>query len=88
MLAQECNGDCGYGRPGSVAYRKSQQHSCGACLTPVTDGFDGADKVDKVFLFEFSMPMDGEAGFEGDMPAIWALNAKIPRTLQCKLPLT
>jgi hypothetical protein len=32
-----------------------------------TDGFDGADKV---FLFEFSMPMDGTSGFNADMPAI------------------
>ena len=28
------------------------------------------------------MPTDGMTGFEGDMPAIWALNAKIPRTSQ------
>lgn len=32
-----------------------------------TDGFDGADKV---FLFEFSMPMDDASGFNADMPAI------------------
>jgi hypothetical protein len=43
------------------------------------DGFDGADKV---FLIEFSMPIDGDTGFNGDMPAIWMLNAEIPRTLQ------
>ena len=43
------------------------------------DGFDGADKV---VLIEFSMPMDGKSGFNGDMPAIWMLNAQIPRTLQ------
>jgi hypothetical protein len=57
------NGDCGYVRPGSVAYH----------------GFDGADKV---FLFEFQMPLDGNTGTNGDMPAIWLLNAQIPRTLQ------
>ncbi|KAI0126512.1 TOS1 protein [Xylariales sp. AK1849] len=42
-------------------------------------GFDGADKV---FLFEFTMPLSGDTGFNGDMPAIWLLNAKIPRTMQ------
>jgi hypothetical protein len=42
-------------------------------------GFDGADKV---FLFEFGMPKDGSSGFNADMPAIWMLNAQIPRTLQ------
>lgn len=42
-------------------------------------GFDGAEKI---FLIEFSMPMDGENGFNADMPAIWMLNAQIPRTLQ------
>jgi hypothetical protein len=31
---------------------------------------------------EFSMPLDGDTGFNGDMPAIWMLNAQIPRTLQ------
>jgi hypothetical protein len=60
---RKCNGDCGFYRPGSVAYH----------------GFDGADKV---FLFEFSMPLDGNRGFNGDMPALWFLNAKIPRTQQ------
>jgi hypothetical protein len=43
------------------------------------DGFDGADKV---FLVEFQMPLDGNTGFQGDMPAIWMLNAQIPRTMQ------
>jgi hypothetical protein len=33
-------------------------------------------------MFEFQMPSDGATGFNGDMPAIWALNAKIPRTNQ------
>ena len=28
------------------------------------------------------MPLDGDRGFNGDMPAIWALNGKIPRTAQ------
>lgn len=31
---------------------------------------------------EFQMPLDGNTGFQGDTPAIWMLNAQIPRTLQ------
>ena len=33
-------------------------------------------------LFEFTMPMSGKKGFNADMPAIWLLNGKIPRTQQ------
>ena len=36
------------------------------------DGFGGADKL---FAFEFEMPLDGDRGFEGDQPALWILNA-------------
>lgn len=42
-------------------------------------GFAGANKV---FLFHFKMPLDGDRGFNGDMPALWLLNARIPRTAQ------
>lgn len=35
-----------------------------------------------MFLLEFGMPMDGTAGFNADMPAVWILNAQIPRTIQ------
>ncbi|KAJ4164424.1 hypothetical protein LMH87_006100 [Akanthomyces muscarius] len=42
-------------------------------------GFEGASKI---FLFNFKMPMDGNRGFNGDMPAIWALNAAVPRAAQ------
>ncbi|KAJ3498421.1 hypothetical protein NLG97_g1128 [Lecanicillium saksenae] len=42
-------------------------------------GFSGSHKI---FLFNFKMPMDGNRGFNGDMPAIWALNAEIPRSAQ------
>jgi|SRR5271163_2034099 len=31
---------------------------------------------------EFQTPMDENTGFQGDIPAIWTLNAQIPRTLQ------
>ncbi|ANB12472.1 Tos1p [Sugiyamaella lignohabitans] len=47
---------------------------------PAYHGFGGADKV---FVFEFSMPSaSGASGPNGDMPAVWFLNAQIPRTLQ------
>ncbi|KIY03366.1 uncharacterized protein Z520_00057 [Fonsecaea multimorphosa CBS 102226] len=42
-------------------------------------GFDGASKL---FLLEFGMPLSGNTGFNGDMPAAWILNAQIPRTVQ------
>lgn len=68
MSDQECsNNDCGYVRDGTVAYH----------------GFDGASKA---FFFEFGMPSDGQTGASQydavNMPAIWMLNAQIPRTLQ------
>ena len=68
MTDNECSGDdCGYTRTGTVAYH----------------GFDGPSKA---FFFEFTMPDSGEtATSEYDpvnMPAIWMLNAQIPRTLQ------
>ncbi|ODQ44657.1 hypothetical protein PICMEDRAFT_18063 [Pichia membranifaciens NRRL Y-2026] len=46
---------------------------------PAHHGFAGAEKV---FVFEFQMPSNSGSSFNGDMPAIWMLNAKIPRTLQ------
>ncbi|TQV98625.1 Protein of unknown function DUF2401, secretory [Cordyceps javanica] len=42
-------------------------------------GFEGAHKI---FLFHFKMPLDGDRGFNGDMPAVWSLNADIPRSAQ------
>ena len=61
------NGDCGYYRDGTVAYH----------------GFKGAQKA---FFFEFAMPSSGETSASEydpvNMPAIWMLNALIPRTLQ------
>lgn len=70
MTDKECNADdesCGFYRPGTVAYH----------------GFDGASKA---FFFEFSMPNDGQTTTDiydpVNMPAIWMLNAQIPRTLQ------
>jgi Putative TOS1-like glycosyl hydrolase (DUF2401) len=81
MTSKICsNGDCGYNRPGNVAYRRPPiSPSIPPRLTIPADGFDGADKM---FLFEFIMPLDGNTGFNGDMPAIWMLNAQIPRTVQ------
>jgi hypothetical protein len=31
---------------------------------------------------EFQMPFDGNIDFQGDAPAIWMLNAQIPRIMQ------
>ncbi|UNI23509.1 target of Sbf [Purpureocillium takamizusanense] len=44
-------------------------------------GFGGGNKV---FLFDFQMPLHQASrnDFNGDMPALWALNANIPRTAQ------
>ncbi|KYK54682.1 hypothetical protein DCS_06642 [Drechmeria coniospora] len=55
--------------------------TCGYSRAPdiAYKGFGGADKV---FLFEFMMPMDGTKGFNADMPALWTLNSRIPRTAQ------
>lgn len=68
MTDQQCQDDsCGFVRPGSVAYH----------------GFDGASKA---FFFEFAMPDSGESTTDiydpMNMPAVWMLNAQIPRTLQ------
>ncbi|KAK4550060.1 hypothetical protein LTR36_003027 [Oleoguttula mirabilis] len=68
MSDTECSGDdCGFYRDGTVAYH----------------GFDGPSKA---FFFEFQMPSTGETAASiydpVDMPAIWMLNALIPRTLQ------
>lgn len=43
---------------------------------PAYHGFAGDTKM---FLFEFTMPATSDSGFNADMPAIWFLNAKIPR---------
>lgn len=46
---------------------------------PAYHGWGGNSKV---FVFEFEMPSASSSGNNGDMPAVWMLNAKIPRTLQ------
>lgn len=46
---------------------------------PAYHGWNGAEKI---FVFEYEMPTGDSSGNNGDMPAIWMLNAKIPRTLQ------
>ncbi|KAK5172018.1 target of Sbf [Saxophila tyrrhenica] len=68
MSDQQCEDDsCGYVRPGTVAHH----------------GWDGTRKA---FFFEFQMPDSGETTNNiydpVNMPAIWMLNAQIPRTLQ------
>ncbi|KAI9695999.1 MAG: target of Sbf [Bogoriella megaspora] len=43
-------------------------------------GFHGANKA---FFMEFDMPLDGDrSGNNGDKPAIWMLNAQVPRSVQ------
>ncbi|KAF5100778.1 hypothetical protein D0Z03_000755 [Geotrichum reessii] len=63
---RECNGD-----------------SCGF-YRPGTPAYHGFGGVKKIFMFEFKMPMDSGSNeqINADMPAIWLLNAQIPRTLQ------
>jgi len=56
-------------------------NDCGV-VRPGTVAYHGFEGTDKIFLFEFSMPHEGETGFNGDMPAIWMLNAQVPRTIQ------
>ncbi|KAK3716652.1 target of Sbf [Vermiconidia calcicola] len=68
MTNETCEEDsCGYTRPGTVAHH----------------GFAGSRKA---FFFEFQMPETGETSENEydpvNMPAIWMLNAQIPRTLQ------
>lgn len=46
---------------------------------PAYHGFGGSTKI---FVFEFSMPSDNSGDYNVDMPAVWLLNAKVPRTLQ------
>lgn len=61
---------------------KCQGDSCGY-YRPGTVAYHGFGGAQKVFVFEFSMPRDYSAsGFNADMPAVWLLNAQIPRTLQ------
>lgn len=65
----------------SIFSAEKCDESCGYSRAPdvAYKGFGGANKV---FLFHFNMPLDGDRGFNGDMPALWALNARIPRTMQ------
>ncbi|KAI5967297.1 TOS1 [Candida margitis] len=62
--------------------QKCSGDSCGYYRdgTVAYHGFGGSDKI---FIFEFEMPSDSSSsGYNADMPAVWLLNAKIPRTLQ------
>lgn len=59
----------------------SETGSCGYYRTG-TPAFHGWNGNQKIFVFEFKMPSTSDTGTNGDMPAVWMLNAKIPRTLQ------
>lgn len=85
MTDKPCAGnDCGYYQKGIPAFRKSQIDTSLPMLQRANwfliDGFGGGEKI---FLFEFSMPKHTNCPeFNRNLPAIWALNAKIPRTAQ------
>ncbi|CAI5758373.1 unnamed protein product [Candida verbasci] len=57
--------------------------SCGF-YRPNSVAYHGFKGNEKIFAFEFEMPTDSTSsgGYNDDMPAVWLLNAKIPRTLQ------
>lgn len=55
--------------------------SCGT-YRPGSVAYHGFTGSSKLFLFEFSMPYSNTSGFNMDMPAVWILNAAIPRTQQ------
>ncbi|TDZ32056.1 PGA52-like protein [Colletotrichum spinosum] len=61
--------------------RQCTDGSCGY-YRPGSVAYHGFKGEDSVWLFEFNMPMDGTTGFNADMPALWFLNARIPRTAQ------
>lgn len=67
----------------SCSSTSSQDSECGYYRSdiPAYHGFAGSQKI---LLFEFTMPTDSSSSGASnpDMPAIWLLNAKIPRTLQ------
>jgi hypothetical protein len=75
-------GSCGYYQPGSTAYGMRSLKSCQS-ITSLTDFAEGFGGAEKAFFLEFSMPDDGATeGFNKNMPAIWLLNAQVPRTQQ------
>lgn len=59
----------------------SETGSCGYYRSG-TVAYHGWGGNTKIFVFEFEMPSASSSGNNGDMPAVWMLNAKIPRTLQ------
>jgi len=61
--------------------KKCEAGSCGY-TRPGTVAYHGWEGENKAFFMEFTMPSDGQTGFNADMPAAWFLNAQIPRTLQ------
>lgn len=86
--AERCDESCGFSRAGEIAYSESARRALGRPPSPpLTDRppsrAEGFGSANKVFVFRFSMPHDGDArGFNADMPALWLLNARIPRTAQ------
>jgi hypothetical protein len=64
-----------------MSNKKCEGDSCGFAR-PKSVNYHGFSGASKIFLFEFTMPLDGKRGWNMDKPAIWLLNAKIPRTAQ------
>ena len=59
-----------------------QNGDCGY-YNPTIPAYHGWAGTSKAFVFEFSMPHDDcTSGLAPDTPAVWMLNARIPRTDQ------
>ncbi|KAI9720001.1 MAG: hypothetical protein M1812_003126 [Candelaria pacifica] len=76
--------DCTITSTSEVIVMTDKKYSGGNAVRPclgdvARQGFPGENAV---FLFEFSMPDDGTSGWGQNMPAIWFLNANVPRTAQ------
>lgn len=64
-----------------MSNKKCEGSDCGF-VRPGSVNYHGFGGASKIFVFEFAMPSDGQTGWNMDMPAIWMLNANIPRTAQ------
>ncbi|KAI9776485.1 MAG: target of Sbf [Candelina submexicana] len=76
--------DCTIASTSEVIVMTDKKYSGGNAVRPclgdvARQGFPGQNAV---YLFEFSMPDDGTSGWGQNMPAIWFLNANVPRTAQ------
>jgi len=65
--------------------KKCHDGSCGY-VRPGSVAYHGWEGANKAFFMEFTLPQDGQTGFNANMPAAWFLNGQIPRTLQYGKP--